>query len=162
MKRQANKAVFLGGTVLASFVVHLVGETLGTVWQISAATLLILLFVAGAALVTIARVRDFSQNMSPVKGRVAKLHKRVETQSAAIAKMQPAVREHRQTTRDGQREIRKTLGQLRKSHSELDAKMVNLTQVATQLAMEMDFLNEFLRRPSPNHAHQDTGGPRER
>lgn len=138
MRRHANKAIYVLGAVGAAVVVQLVGELFGTRWQISTATLLVLSFTAAVTFVINGRVRDAAQQTRVVKSRLGDLQK--------LAAVPQVPRVIDTSAADTAAAILVGVEKLADSHAALDARVAHLTQISTQVAVEMDFLLGVLRQ----------------
>lgn len=138
MRKHANKAAYVLCAAGAAGVVQVIGELFGTTWQLSTAALLVLTFTAAVTFVITGRVRDAAQQTRVVKDRVNDLRKLVEGDPGRHPRNSGNLAADLAAVRVG-------VEKLTESHAAIDARTAHLTQVATQLAVEMDFLLGIMR-----------------
>lgn len=153
MRRHANKVLYVLCVIAASTVVHVVGELSGTTWQITVATLFVLAFTSASTLISNGRIRDLAQRTGNVQDPLAELRKLVKKSSVRNTDNSARLASQMADVRSG-------IEGLASSQASLDSRTANLTQVATQLAVEMDFLLGILRHDKAlvNHGDSPEGG----
>lgn len=136
MRKHANKVLYVVVAVGAAAIVQVVGATLGRTWQVSVATLFVLGVTAAVALLISARVRNAARKVDLLL-KASRKPPAAPPDARALASIAKEL--------NG---LRTAVARLADANAGVDSRMAHLTQVATQLAVEMDVLRGVVQHES--------------